>query len=89
MIDRGIADLVAGRETCDSLVVSLAGPRLRREGVPLPKQCLPDADRRLYQKLEETEGPLAHARYLARLREAASFADACRRARTDRGDRAR
>jgi hypothetical protein len=81
IIDRGLAALAAGEVSAESLVVSLAAPRLRREGVPLPRDVLPDADRRLYRLLEQTSGDLAHARYLAYLRQAASFADACRTAR--------
>ncbi len=82
-VDKGLDDLAADRETPESLLVSLAAPRLRREGVPLPPACLPDADRRLYRLLEHTDGELAHARYLARLRQMASFADACRTLRSD------
>jgi hypothetical protein len=62
IIDAGLIALAAGEETVESLVVSLAAPRLRREGVPLPHDVF---------------GDLAHARYLAYLRQAASFADAC------------
>jgi len=83
-IDRGLDALAAGRATVESLCVSLAAPRLRREGIPLPAATFADADRRLYRLLERTEGALAHARYLARLRQIASFADACRLARLDR-----
>lgn len=57
--------------------VSLAAPRLRREGVPVGA-TLPDADHRLYDLLSRTEGDRAHARYLAWLDRMASFADACR-----------
>lgn len=89
MIDRGLDALAAGRETVESLAVSLAAPRLRREGVPVPAATPPDADRRLYRLLEQTHGALAHARYLAHLRQVASFADACRLARVDRGRDAR
>jgi len=85
MIDKGLDDLAAGRETPDSLAISLAAPRLRREGVPLPEARLPDAERRLYRLLEKVHGELAHARYLAHLRQVASFADACHLARRDRG----
>ncbi|MDJ0976243.1 MAG: hypothetical protein QNJ98_17415 [Planctomycetota bacterium] len=81
LIDRGLDDISRGRETVPSLVVSLAAPRLRREGVPVPQVRSEDADHRLYRMLERAEGPLAHARYLAYLRQAASFADACRLAR--------
>lgn len=81
MVDEGLAALGAGEETAESLLVSLAAPRLRREGVPLPRTVFADADVRLYRLLERTDEDLAHARYLAYLREAASFADACARAR--------
>ncbi|MHC5011405.1 MAG: hypothetical protein ACYTG6_10705 [Planctomycetota bacterium] len=89
MVDKGLGDLAADRETPESLVVSLAAPRLRREAVPLPRVCLANADRRLYRLLERAHGDLAHARYLAYLRQMSSFADACRRVRADRGSHAR
>ncbi len=85
MIDRGLDDLVAGRATAESLTVSLAAPRLRREGVPIPKATFPDADRLLYRRMEDAHGALAHARYLAHLRQVASFADACRQRRSEGG----
>lgn len=81
IIDAGLAALAAGEESVESLLVSLAAPRLRREGVPLPRTLLPDSEMRLYHLLVETSGDLAHARYLAYLRQAASFADACSNAR--------
>jgi hypothetical protein len=81
MIDAGLTALAAGEESVESLVVSLAAPRLRREGVPLPPEVFADAELRLYRLLEQTSGDLAHARYLACLRQAASFADACSAAR--------
>jgi hypothetical protein len=87
-IDRGLEDLAWGRETAESLMVSLAASRLRRERVPLPTQPLADADARLYRLLERQDGALAHARYLARLRQVASFADACRSIQRARAARA-
>lgn len=81
MIDAGMADLAAGRESVESLLVSLAAPRLRREGVPVPREAFPDADVRLYRLLEQDDAEMAHARYLACLRQAASFADSCADAR--------
>ena len=84
LIDEGLDDLAAGRETPASLLVSLAAPRLRREAVPLPAACIPDADRRLYRLLEAAHGELGHPRYLAHLRQVSSFADACHLARKDR-----
>ena len=82
VIDAGLRDLVAGRATPESLVVSVAAPRLRREGVPVPDP-LPEPEFRLYEQLEHTAGELAHARYNALLRQVVSFADACRLARVD------
>jgi hypothetical protein len=81
LVDAGLEGLVSGEVTIESLVVSIAAPRLRREGVPIPATTFDDADLRLYRLLEQTSGDLAHARYLAYLRQAASFCDACRGAR--------
>jgi hypothetical protein len=82
-MDRGITDLAWGRESVESLVVSLAAPRLQREGVPLPREFHADPENRLYRRLEQESAELAHARYLAHLQQAASFADACRLFRRD------
>jgi hypothetical protein len=81
VVDAGLAALAEGEESVESLLVSLAAPRLRREGVPLPRDVISDADVRLYQRLEESSGALAHARYLAYLRQIESFANACASAR--------
>jgi len=83
LIDRGLADLAEGVPSAESLLVSLAAPRLRREGVPVG-EVEPDPDERLYDLIARTEGDLAHARYNALRRQVVSFADACRLARVDR-----
>lgn len=70
-----------------SLLVSLAAPRLRREGVPLVS-VHENAEDRLYEILSRSEGDLAHSRYGAYLRQITSFADAARVARVDRVGRA-
>lgn len=80
LVDRGLHDLAAGETTSESLLVSLAAARLRREGVPVGA-IEPDPRWRLYRMLERTEGDLAHARYTALLRRIVSFADACRLSR--------
>jgi hypothetical protein len=83
LIDKGLEDLAAGKTSRESLVVSLAAPRLRREGIPVgPVE--PDPEMRLYHLLEETEGDLAHTRYNAVREEVVSFANACRLARVRR-----
>lgn len=77
LVDAGLADLAAGKETVASLTVGQASFRLRREGVPVPKSAVVDADHRLYRRLAETEGVGAHARYRALREQIVSFADAC------------
>jgi hypothetical protein len=84
LVDTGLSDLAAGRETAGSLLVSLAAPRLIREGVPVPRETIPDAETRLYRLLERTDEGLAHARYNALRRQIVSFADACARMRRSR-----
>jgi len=86
LVDAGLADLASERVTPESLAVSIAAPRLRREGVPVGP-TLEDPERRLFGLLQDTEGDLAHARYNARLRQLVSFADACRLLRAARGAR--
>ena len=76
LVDEGLADLACGRTSVASLLVSLAAPRLRREGVPVTN-TQPDPEFRLYRLLSSTEGDLAYARYNAYLRLIVSFADSC------------
>ena len=88
-IDKGLTDLAFQTESVESLLVSLAAPRLRREGLPVPAAVHHDPELRLYRMLEQTDGDLAHARYLAYLRQAESFANACgavRRRQAARGN---
>lgn len=81
IIDAGLAALAEGKESIESLLVSIAAPRLKREGVPIPRDVFANAEIRLYRLLEQSDETLAHARYLAYLRQAQSFADACARVR--------
>ena len=77
MVDEGLADLTSGRTSAASLLLSLAAPRLRREGVPIT-DVEPDPEMRLYRLLSSTDGDdLGYARYNAHLRLIVSFADAC------------
>lgn len=83
LVDAGLAALVSGEETKESLLVSLGAPRLRREGVPVPEP-LGNPEQKLYDRIERESPELAHARYNALLRRLVSFADACALARSDR-----
>jgi hypothetical protein len=87
LVDTGLSDLAEGKVTAASLLVSLTASRLRREGVPL-STVHADPEDRLFALLSRSSGDLAHARYGAYLRQVSSFADACRRARLDRRQRA-
>jgi hypothetical protein len=88
IVDAGLADLADGKVSAESLAVSIAMPRLRREGVPLSPTHT-DPEDRLYRLLSRRSGDLAHARYSACLRQMSSFANACHRRRLDQAQRAR
>jgi hypothetical protein len=88
IVDAGLADLAEGRVSAESLAVSIAMPRLKREGVPLgPAHA--DPEDRLYSLLSRSSGDLAHVRYSAYLGQMSSFADACQSRRLDRVPSAR
>jgi len=88
IVDAGLVDLAQGMVTEESLAVSIAMPRLRREGLPrMP--ALADPEQRLIRLLSRRSGDLAHARYGAILRRVVSFADACRSRRLGEARRAR
>jgi hypothetical protein len=84
LVDAGLVELAQGRVTIGSLLVSLAAPRLAREGIPL-SPVLDNPEEKLYALISRTGDGLAHARYNAYLRQVSSFADACRQWRLDRG----
>jgi hypothetical protein len=88
IVDAGLADLATGKPTVESLLVSLAAPRLRREGVPVGV-VHDNPEQNLYRMLAQSAGDLGHARYGAYLRRMVSFADACRGARLSRDRHAR
>jgi hypothetical protein len=88
IVDAGLADLSNGQVSAESLAVSIAMPRLRREGVPLSSTHA-DPEDRLYRLLSRRSGDLAHARYNAYLEQMSSFANACHRRRIDQVQNAR
>jgi hypothetical protein len=85
IVDVGLSHLADGTVSQESLAVSLAASRLRREGVPVGA-TLSDPENRLYDLLSTTSGDLAHARYLAWLQQLESFADASRYRRLPKSD---
>ena len=72
LLARGLHDLAQGRESPESLLVSIAATRLRRLGVDVPP-AFDDADLRLYRLLERDDPDAAHGRYNALLRRLVSF----------------
>jgi hypothetical protein len=73
IINEGLADLDAGRETIASLLVSIGAPRLRRSGIAVPISMVPSPEHRLYQLLRQENADGAHSRYNALIRRLVSF----------------
>ena len=80
LIAAGLQDLSHGVEIVQSLLVSMAAPRLRALGLDVPSS-VQDAELRLYHRLAAVHGVAAHARYNALVRRLVSFqrAAACAR----------
>jgi hypothetical protein len=72
-VRKGLADLKAGRETIESLLMLIGEPRLRSLNVPLPDREDINADRRLYSLLCESHDDEAHAQYNSLIRQLVSF----------------
>lgn len=73
LIERGLADLAAGQETVEALLVAIGGPRLRRSGIAVPPGVPPRVEHRLYALLAGQEPHGAHSRYNALIRRLVSF----------------
>ncbi len=80
LIVAGLDDLMLGRETISSLLVSIGAPRLRRLGHIVP-QGFPQPEQRLYALLADGEPDAAHSRYNAWVRRLVSFERAAECAR--------
>ena len=72
LVEEGLLDLRAGRETIASLLVSIGAPSLRRLGVDLPASFA-GPEHRLYELLSLTDPDSAHSRYNALVRRLVSF----------------
>ena len=73
IVIKGIEDLKIGRETIDSLLVSIGAYRLRRAGVNVPQNEFLDPEHRLYNLLNKEDSDSAHSRYNALIRRLVSF----------------
>lgn len=73
LIEAGLRDLRAGRETIAALLVAIGSPRLRRLGLDLPEQLPHRPERRLYDLLAQDDQDSAHSRYNAFIRRLISY----------------
>jgi hypothetical protein len=72
LIQRGIADLLAERETTEALLVSIGATRLRSVGVELPPS-IDSPEHKLYRLLAVEKANGAHSAYNALIRRLVSF----------------
>lgn len=73
IIIKGITDLEAGRETVESLLVSIGATRLRRAGLTIPNPTFDSPEHRLYKMLAAENSDSAHSRYNALVRRLVSY----------------
>ncbi|MBX3282969.1 MAG: hypothetical protein KF756_10880 [Acidobacteria bacterium] len=73
IIDRGIRDLETGKETIESLLVSIGAPRLREAGILVPQNTFATPEHRLYALLYKSDGDGAHSKYNSLIRRLVSF----------------
>ena len=72
LIERGVDDLRAGRESVEALLVSIGAPRLRTVGVAVPA-LIASPEHKLYALLTRKRGDGAHSAYNALVRRLVSF----------------
>jgi hypothetical protein len=72
LIEAGLKDLHAGRESIPALLVAIGSPRLKRLGLALPER-LPSDPARLYDLLAQDDQDSAHSRYNAYIRRLVSY----------------
>lgn len=68
LIEKGLTDLRAGRETIEALLVAIGAPRLRSIGLRLPDDLPNNPEHRLYELLAQDDSDSAHSRYNAFVR---------------------
>lgn len=73
LIEKGLKDLRAGRETVEALLVAIGAPRLRSIGLQLPNNLPNNPEHRLYQLLAQDDSDSAHSRYNAFVRRLVSY----------------
>jgi hypothetical protein len=72
LVSKGLADLGAGLESIEALLVSMGASRLAALGLDVPRP-LPSPEHRLYEHLRQDDPDGAHSRYNALVRRLVSF----------------
>jgi len=72
LIQRGVADLRAGEETAEALLVSIGATRLQSVGVEVPSP-IESPEHKLYRHLARERGNGAHSAYNGLIRRLVSF----------------
>lgn len=75
LVERGVADLRARRESVEALLVSTASSRLAAAGCAMPEPFA-DPELRMYELLARDDPDSAHGRYNALVRGLVSYARA-------------
>lgn len=73
LVEAGMKDLRAGRETIAALLVAIGAPRLRSLGLELPDNLPDNPEHRLYNLLAQDDSDSAHSRYNAYIRRLVSY----------------
>jgi len=72
LVTKGLADLAAGIESIEALLVSIGASRLAALGLEVPRP-LPSPEHRLYERLRQDDPDGSHSRYNALVRRLVSF----------------
>ncbi|HEU4735512.1 MAG TPA: hypothetical protein VFS48_00600 [Solirubrobacterales bacterium] len=72
LVQRGVEDLDAGRETAEALLVAIGAPRLRFAGIEIAGP-IAAPEHKLYLLLAREKGNAAHSAYNALIRRLVSF----------------
>ncbi len=72
LVEQGIEDLSARRESVEALLVSIGAPRLRMLGVDVSTP-IASPEHKLYALLAQERGDAAHSAYNALIRRLVSF----------------
>jgi hypothetical protein len=73
LIESGLNDLRAGRQTVAALLVAIGAPRLRTLGLEIPNSLPDNPEHQLYDLLARDDSDSAHSRYNAYLRRLVSY----------------